>query len=216
MRRTRPSAVFLRSVLWSATLAAVLLAGRRLVYALSPAGGRIALELRGETGGPRPLAVALVATLAAAGVASALLWLVSLGVRERARLEPAARAPRRLRLDRAAGRAAAFWVASSLLFAGLESYLHWRAGLGFHGLRCLLGPVHRNALPVFAALSLLVAAAAEAGEHLLAWALRTIALLRRRARRRLLPATPRTAAAAWPRQPVRAGTARPRAPPLLV
>ena len=39
-------------------------------------------------------------------------------------------------------------------FAMLESTLHWRAGLGWHGLHCLTGPVHRNAIPILGALSL--------------------------------------------------------------
>ena len=40
----------------------------------------------------------------------------------------------------------------------LESYLHWRAGLGWHGLHCLAGPVHRDAVPIVAALSLVAVA----------------------------------------------------------
>ena len=42
-------------------------------------------------------------------------------------------------------------------FAMFESYLHWRAGIGFHGLSCLVGPVHRNAIPLLAALALAAA-----------------------------------------------------------
>jgi transcriptional regulator of acetoin/glycerol metabolism len=65
-----------------------------------------------------------------------------------------------------------------------ESYLHWRAGIGFHGLSCLVGPVHRNAIPLLAALSLAAAALAEAADHLLAWAR---AVVRELLRRRLVP-----------------------------
>ena len=65
-----------------------------------------------------------------------------------------------------------------------ESYLHWRAGIGFHGLSCLVGPVHRNAIPLLAALALAAAALAEAAEHLLAWMRAVVRELRRR---RLVP-----------------------------
>jgi len=74
-------------------------------------------------------------------------------------------------------RALALFAATSLAFALLESYLHWRAGLGWHGLQCLLGPVHRDAVPVIGALSLLAVAVHGALEHLLAWARRLAALL---------------------------------------
>src|SRR5262249_34937684 len=80
--------------------------------------------------------------------------------------------------------AAALYVTSAFAFAMFESYLHWRAGLGFHGLSCLVGPVHRNAIPLLAALALLAAALAEAAGHLLAWAR---AVARELRRRRLAP-----------------------------
>src|SRR2546423_2253975 len=64
-------------------------------------------------------------------------------------------------------------------FALLESYIHWRAGLGWHGLHCLTGPVHRNALPILGALSLLGAALGAALDHVLAWLRRTITALAR-------------------------------------
>ena len=56
----------------------------------------------------------------------------------------------------------------------LESYIHWRAGLGWHGLHCLTAPEHRDAIPLLGALSLLAAAAASAVEHVLGWMRRTI------------------------------------------
>jgi hypothetical protein len=68
-------------------------------------------------------------------------------------------------------------VVSSLSFALFESTLHWRAGLGWHGLSCLTGPVHRDALPILVALSLVAAAAFAAGEHVVAWLRRTLARL---------------------------------------
>jgi hypothetical protein len=69
---------------------------------------------------------------------------------------------------------------SSLAFAMFESYLHWRAGIGFHGLSCLVGPVHRNAIPLLAALALAAAALAEAAQHLVAWMRAVVRELRRR------------------------------------
>jgi hypothetical protein len=59
-------------------------------------------------------------------------------------------------------------------FAFVESYIHWRQGLGWHGLHCLTGPVHRNAIPVLGALSLVAAALVAAVEHVLAWIRRTL------------------------------------------
>jgi len=76
--------------------------------------------------------------------------------------------------------AVALFVASSLVFDAIESYLHWRAGLGFHGLHCLIGPVHRDALPLLAATSLVAAAAVAAASHLVRWMRRTLRSLGRR------------------------------------
>src|SRR5207244_708079 len=72
------------------------------------------------------------------------------------------------------------------------------AGAAALGLACLLGPVHRDALPFIAALSAVGAAAAAAAGHLLAWMRRTLALLvrtsvprpPRTSRPRLVPFTP--------------------------
>jgi hypothetical protein len=100
-----------------------------------------------------------------------------------------------------------------LTFALVESYLHWRAGLGFHGLSCLVGPVHRNAIPLLAALALIAAALAEAAGHVLAWMRAVVRELRRR---RVVPlALPlRFAAPAAPAGRLRVARPRPRAPPL--
>jgi hypothetical protein len=59
-----------------------------------------------------------------------------------------------------------------------EAYIHWRAGLGWHGLDCIVGPVHRDLLPIETSLSLVAAAALAAAERVLAWMQRTVALLR--------------------------------------
>jgi hypothetical protein len=104
--------------------------------------------------------------------------LAALGVRERRLLEtrPILALPR-LRLELVLGRALALWLVTMPAFAFFESYIHWRQGLGWHGIHCLTGPVHRNAIPVLGALSLVAAALAAAVEHVLAWIRRTIARL---------------------------------------
>ena len=48
------------------------------------------------------------------------------------------------------------------------------AGLGWHGLHCVFGPVHRNLLPIDAALSVIAAATATALEHVVRWMRRTL------------------------------------------
>ena len=100
-----------------------------------------------------------------------------MGVAERHRLEPRAVAPPPISIPRLALRTLALFVASSLAFAALESYLHVRAGLGFHGIHCLVGPVHQDVLPFLGGLSLLAAALAAVAEHVLAWIRRSAALL---------------------------------------
>ena len=83
----------------------------------------------------------------------------------------------RLRLVRLAVGSLALWGATCLAFALLESTIHWRAGLGWHGLHCLVGPAHADAVPVLLALSFLAAAVAAACRHVLAWLGRTLARL---------------------------------------
>src|SRR4051794_1974380 len=154
-----------------AAVALVVLVGRSLAYALVPS------DLSGALGGPALPAIVLVSAVLGLGGACAVLWLAALGVRERAALAHA-RAPR-LPLRAFAVDAAVIFAGAALVFAALESYLHWRAGLGFHGLHCLAGPVHRDALPILAALALIAAALLVAVRHVLAWMRRTLATLRR-------------------------------------
>jgi hypothetical protein len=200
----------LRVLLWPAAVALLVLCARVLAYALAPSP--LARVLERSAGGPSLVTVALVSLVVAATASTLVVWLASLGVRERARLRPE-RVPPTLRLRRLTLRAVLLYVASSLAFAYFESYLHWRAGLGFHGLSCLVGPVHRNAIPLLAALSLLAAALAEAGGHVLAWMRAVVRELRRR---RLVPLSLPLRFAAPVMAPMRAATARPRprAPPL--
>jgi hypothetical protein len=172
-----------RLALFAGTVALLVLVARWLAYALAPSPLAQALEQR--AGGPGIVTVTLVSLGVAAVGSTAVVWLAAVGVRERARLRPARVAPS-LRLRRTALNAAALYIASCTAFATLESYIHWRAGLGFHGPSCLVGPVHRNVLPLLAAMALLAAALAEALGHLLAWAR---AVARELGRRRLAPVT---------------------------
>src|SRR3954470_9909618 len=164
----------MRRAAWGLAVVLVVLAARALAYALSPAPP--AATLGHAAGGPALPVVALVCGALGLGTACAVLWVAALGVRERQLLECATPAPA-LDLRRAALRAGVLFAVASLLFAALESTLHWRAGLGWHGLACLTGPVHRDAIPILVALSLVAAAAVAAGEHVAAWARRTLARL---------------------------------------
>jgi hypothetical protein len=152
---------------WLGTVALMVLAARWLAYALaqpSPLANRFAHS----AGGPSLVRVSVVTLALAAAISITVLWLAALGVRERARLRPN-RDPPRLRFRRFALNVLGLYAASAFSFAMFESYLHWRAGIGFHGLSCLVGPVHRNAIPLLAALAVVAAALTEAGLHLIAW-----------------------------------------------
>ena len=163
-----------RAFAWSAVAALVVLGSRTVVYALSPSP--LAAELSHRAGGPALPAVAVASAALALAVSVAVVWLAALGVRERLLLETRpVIAPPRLRLGLLAGRALALWLVTMPVFALLESYIHWRQGLGWHGLHCLTGPVHRNAIPVLGGTSLVAAAVAAALEHVVAWMRRTLA-----------------------------------------
>ena len=197
---------------WVGTAALLVLVARWLANALaqpSPLANRFAAS----TGGPSLVLVSLVTLALAAAISVTVLWLAALGVRERQRLRPD-RVPPRLRVRRLALNALGLYAASALGFAMFESYLHWRAGLGFHGLSCLVGPVHRNAIPLLAGLALVAAALAEAVLHLIGW-MRAAARELLRPRLFLLPTRPAADAPlvslSSARVPQRA---RSRAPPL--
>jgi len=201
----------MRRLLWLPVVAVLVLAARWLCYALaapSPLSGK----LEASAGGPRLVVVTLVSVALGAGLSVFTVWLAALGVRERARLRPERVAPP-LRLRRLLLRFLVLYAASSLAFALFESYLHWRTGLGFHGLSCLIGPVHRNALPILAALALVAAALAEAAAHVLAWVRAVVRALRRR---RLAGSLPQVVSS-FHEAPVSRPAffcAQPRAPPL--
>jgi hypothetical protein len=165
-----------RALAWPAVGGLVVLGGRSIVYALSPSP--LATELSHRAGGPGLPAIALVSVSLALMVSAAVVWLAALGVRERRLLETRpVIAEARLRLRLMPARALVLWLATMPAFALLESYIHWRQGLGWHGLHCLTGPVHRDAIPVLGALSLIAAALATAFEHVFAWMRRTLASL---------------------------------------
>jgi hypothetical protein len=195
------------------TVVLMVLIARWLAYALaqpSPLANRFAASV----GGPSLVLVSVVSLAFALAIAVTVLWLATVGVRERQRLRPD-RVPPRLRFRRLALNFVGLYAASAFGFAMFESYLHWRAGIGFHGLSCLVGPVHRNAIPILAALALVAAAVAEAVLHLVGW-------MRAAARELLRPRLflPRARPAAGLRlvlpNPARVPQrARSRAPPLL-
>jgi hypothetical protein len=197
---------------WLGVVALLVLAARWLAYALSEPSP-LANRFEASAGGPRLVVVTLISLGLAAGLSTAVVWLAATGVRERQRLRPERALPR-LRLRLLALNAVCLYVASSFSFAMFESYLHWRAGIGFHGLSCLVGPVHRNAIPLLAALALVAAALFEVGRYLLAW---MGAVVRELLRPRLF-VTPASVLAPAVRlrlasMPL-AHDARPRAPPL--
>jgi hypothetical protein len=199
-----------RLLMWSALVALLVLTLRSLAYALSPSP--LAARLEHSAGGPSLVVVALVSLGLSALVSTLVVWLAALGVRERRPLHPE-RVPPTLRLRRLGVRAVLLYAASSLGFALFESYLHWRAGLGFHGLSCLVGPVHRNVIPLLAALALAAAALIEAAAHLLGW-MRAVVRELRRVRLAAMPppVAPPWAVALVSRSALR--RPRPRAPPV--
>ena len=163
-----------RAIAWPVAVALVVLGSRTIAYAISPSP--LAAELSHQAGGPALPVITVVAILLALAFSAAVVWLATLGVRERRLLEtrPLVAEPR-LRLRLLAARALALWLVAMPAFAYLESTIHWREGLGWHGLHCLTGPVHRNAIPILGALSLATAALAAALEHVFAWMRRTLA-----------------------------------------
>jgi hypothetical protein len=203
-----------RATIWALSTAAVVLAARTIVYAIAPSQSQLLVSLEHQTGPPQLTGVVLGVMAIAAAVGVAAMWLAVVTVRERIALE------RRELVDvphvqplRLAARAIAVFLTASFAFAMLESYLHWRAGLGWHGLHCLIGPVHRDAIPVLAGLSLLAVAVHGAIEHLLAWAHRLVTMLAACAPL-LRGSAPIFSSAARPRS-ARVGSATaPRGPPV--
>jgi len=199
-----------RFLVWIGAGAVVVLTARTFAYAVEPTPAARLLEHR--AGGPALPVLILVSLSLGFALAVAVCWLAALGVRERALLE-GRRSPR-FRMRRAALSALALGVATSVIGGFFEGYLHWRAGLGWHGLNCLFGPVHRDLLPLEFALSAVAAAVIAAGEHVLAWMRRTFALLRAVPPRVSGPAVPPLPTRFHlPRFEPRFAAGSPRAPP---
>jgi hypothetical protein len=170
-------------------VAAIVLVARTLAYALAPDPRAEALGQ--VTGGPRPVVIAAVVLGLSALLAGAVLWLSALGVRERHRLRPGSGEAPHLRLLPMFLRGAALFVVSALVFTAVESTIHVEEGLGFHGLHCLLGPVHRNALPLLGGLALVAAALIQAVRHAIAFGRRVVAASPARQRVRRTPGSTR-------------------------
>lgn len=168
-----------RAIGWLGVVVLLELVARAVVYGLAPTATESSRVLGGQLGGPGFVAVLIVAMGLAVLLSAGLVWLASLGVRERWALaedRPAA-GPPRIALLPILGRAAALAVVGWLTFASIETAIHLHEGMGFHGLECLIGPVHRNALPVIGGLALLASALVSAARLLLAWMRRTVGRL---------------------------------------
>jgi len=188
----------------------VVLLARTLAYAAHPDPTSQFLQQR--AGGPAFPVVVLTALAVAASIAIAVCWLAAVAVRERAVIE--GRAPEPFRARRTVLVACTLSLVTCAAGGLLEAYIHWHAGLGWHGVHCLVGPVHRDLLPLETGLSLVAAALLAAARHVLAWMRRTFArlagvplMLRSRAARFAMPASLRAA------HVLRAPSAR--APPVL-
>jgi len=162
------------SAIGGAAAVLVVLLARSIAYATEPAPAARVLQHR--AGGPALPVLALVSLTLAAALAVAVCWLAAMAVRERALLERRAHEPFAVR--RMFAFAVSLALVTSLGGGLLEAYLHWRAGLGWHGLHCVFGPVHRDLLPIESALSLVAAALIAAAQHVVAWMQRTFAHLR--------------------------------------
>jgi hypothetical protein len=206
-----------RCIVWPGAAVLVVLLGRAIGYAAEPDP---TARLYGEQlGGPSLPAIALVALALGSAAAVAVCWLAALGVRERRLLErrvlvslPPALRPGRIAID-----AIALWAITAPAAGLLEAYVHWRAGLGWHGLNCLVGPVHRDLLPVLAALCLVATAVIAAADHVLAWMRRVLAVFAP------APLEPPSGVTVWsplewllPRERFRAARWGARAPPARV
>jgi hypothetical protein len=195
--------------------ALVVFLARSIAYAIAPSPAARVLEHR--AGGPALPVLTLVALALGGSIAIATCWLAACGVRERVLLERrvlAAPTPR-FRPAHTCALALALSVVTSVGGGLLEAYLHWRAGLGWHGVQCVFGPVHRDLLPIATSLSFVAAALLAAAEHVTAWMRRTFELLRA-----LPPRLFRTDLPSWvrvdmPRASRRFGAGTARAPPAL-
>jgi hypothetical protein len=165
--------VIRRGLIGAGSAALVVLLARTLAYAGHPSPTARFLEQR--AGGPALPTITLVSLALGAAIAVAVCWLASLAVRERAVIER--RTAHKFELGRALALACALSVVTCLAGGLLEAFIHWRAGLGWHGLHCMFGPVHRDLLPIEIGLSFIAAAVLAAARHVIAWMRRAFARL---------------------------------------
>jgi hypothetical protein len=200
-----------RAAIGAAAAGLVVLLGRSLAYAAEPTPAARLLEQR--AGGPSLPVLALVSLALCASIAVAVCWLADMAVRERALLER--RSPARFAVRRVLALALVLALVTCVAGGLLEAFIHWRAGLGWHGLNCLLGPVHRDLLPIETGLSFVAAAIITAARHVVAWMRRTFARLAAE----LLHSWPAADAAVHLfddlRPALRVGSASARAPPVV-
>jgi hypothetical protein len=204
-----------RAFVWTGAGALVVLLARTIAYAAAPSP--MAHLYAKNLGGPSLPLLTLVALSVAVVAAVTVCWLATLGVQERRLLERRVLAapPRRISAARLLANAFVFWVVCSIASGLIEATIHWRAGLGWHGLHCLVGPVHRNLIPIVAALALVASACIAAGDHVESWLRRRFALLRSVAARPFVfwvLQAPRESRV--PRERFRAARAGARAPPV--
>jgi hypothetical protein len=164
--------------MWKALIGAVVttlvvLLARSLAYATEPTPTARLLEH--GAGGPTLPVLALAFLALGAVIAVAVCWLAAVAVHERALIER--RQGDAFPVFHVVAFALALAVTTSVAGGLFEAYLHWRAGLGWHGLHCLLGPVHRDLIPFETGLSFVAAAVVAAATHVLAWMRRTFARL---------------------------------------
>ena len=193
--------------------ALVVLLTRTIAYALAP--GPAARVLEHRAGGPGLPVLTLVALALGGSLAIAICWLAAFGVRERVVLERRVLTlpPPRFRPVHTFALALALSAVTSVGGGLFEAYLHWRAGLGWHGVHCVFGPVHRDLLPIATSLSFVAAALLAAAEHVTAWMRRTFALLRTVPARLVRTVVPTVLLVDAPRGSRRVGQSRSRAPP---
>lgn len=200
-----------RGLIGAGSASLVVLLARTLAYASHPSPTARFLEQR--AGGPTLPVVALVSLALGASVAIAVCWLASVAVRERALIER--RTPQTFDIRRTLVVALALAVVTCLAGGLLEAVIHWRTGLGWHGLHCLFGPVHRDLLPIETGLSFVAAAVLAASRHVAAWMRRTFARLAAVLPRVVGEAVVHAPVCAVLRPAVCAGSAFARAPPAL-
>lgn len=160
-----------RALGWLAFVVVLEFVTRAVVYGMAPSAGEASRTLGGHLGGPGFVLVLLVAVGLGAVLSVGVVWLASMGVRERwalAERRPAG-APPRIAPRPLLVRALVLTLVGWLSFAAIETFIHYREGLGFHGLECLVGPVHRNALPVVAGIGLVASALLSVAGLVLAW-----------------------------------------------